>query len=105
MVYRGETPSVTTKHIREVLPSLLRLIGKSYSERPDLILHAWPEVVGNRLAPMTRALSFTNGVLLVHVNNSTLYSLLVQHDRPRILQNLRSRFPNTTIKNVVFRLE
>ncbi|MCP5470085.1 MAG: DUF721 domain-containing protein [Chlamydiales bacterium] len=105
MVYRGETPALTARHIRDVLPRVMRNIGKVYSDRPDLVLKAWPEIVGSKLAPMTRAISFIDGILVVHVKNSTLHSLLVQHDRPRILKSLRSKFPKTTIKSVVFRLE
>lgn len=105
MVYRGETPRPTSRHIREILPRILQDIGKVYKDRPDLILAAWPEIIGSKLASMTKAHSFINGILLVFVKNSTLYSLLVQHDRARILKNLRSKFPNTTIKSVVFRLE
>lgn len=100
--YDGPLP--TSRHIRQLLPRLLEDIGRKVDDRPDLILAAWPEVVGAELAPMARAVSFIEGVLTVHVSNSTLYSLLSQNDKPRLIKNLRDRFPNTMIKTIWFRL-
>jgi len=90
--------------MRELLPEVLRQIGAVFEERPDIVLAAWPEVIGEKLAPMAQAVSFYNGILVVKVKNSTLYSLLSQRDRPRILRSLRSRFPRTKILNIVFRM-
>ncbi len=97
-------PVSTSRHIRQLLPRLLEDIGKKFHERPDLIVAAWPAIIGERLAPMTQALSFTDGVLTIKVKNSTLYSLLSQHDKPRLIKNLRDQFPGTTIKTIYFRL-
>ncbi len=100
--YNGPIP--TTRHISQVLPSLLRNIGRKFQDRPDLVLASWPDVVGQKLAPMTQALSFSDGFLVVKVNNSTLYSLLTQNDKPRLIKNLRDKFPQTMIKSIVFQL-
>ena len=96
--------AVTTRQMSDLLPRFLIQVGEKLQERPDLILQAWPQIVGAQLAPMTRATAFKEGVLWVDVNNSTLYSLLSQHERGRLLGSLRSRFPTTDIKNIVFRL-
>lgn len=100
--YDGPIP--TTRHISQVLPSVLRDISQNFHDRSDLILAAWPEVVGEKLAPMTQALSFREGFLVVKVKNSTLYSLLSQSDKPRLIQNLRQKFPHVTIKSIVFQM-
>lgn len=100
----SDSTSVTTRHIRHVLPRLLESIGKLYQDRPDLILAAWPEVIGQHLAVMTQAMSFKEGILTVKVKNSTLYSLLSQNDKPRILKNLRDKFPQTVIKTIIFKM-
>lgn len=100
--YDGPLP--TTRHISQVIPRLLSDIGKRYQDRPDLIMAAWPEVIGQQLAPMTQAVSFQNGFLVVKVSNSTLYSLLCQNDKPRLIKNLRDKFPHATIKSIVFQL-
>lgn len=90
--------------MRDLLPHLLGQIGSLHKERPDLILLAWPEVIGEKLSPMTKAVSFADGILVVKVNNSTLYSLLSQHERGRLLKCLREKFPAAGIKNIAFRL-
>lgn len=94
----------TSRQLKELLPSVLSRIGGVYEERGDLVLAAWPEIIGSKLAGMTEAVSFESSVLVVKVKNSTLYSLLSQHDKPRILKNLRDKFPATSINNIVFRL-
>ncbi len=97
--------NLTSRQLNQLLPGVLARIGRIYQSRPDLILSAWPSVIGANLAAQTRATSFSEGVLFVSVKNSTLYSLLTQHDKPRIIQSLREKFPHTTIKTIVFRLE
>jgi len=94
----------TNKSIQQVLPGLLRRIGEVYKDRPDLILAAWPQIIGEKLAPMTKAVRFDEGVLIVKVKNSTLYSLLSQHEKFRLLQCLRERFPSVAIRNIIFRI-
>lgn len=95
---------LTSQPVAQILPRVLGKIGATYKQRPDLILAAWPELVGERLAPMTQAMSFVDGVLTVRVKNSTLHSLLNTKDKARILRSLREKFPQTTIKNVLFKL-
>lgn len=97
-------PGVTTHKVGDLLTNVLATIGDSFKERPDLLLAAWPEIIGQKLAPMTQAVSFCEGVLLVKVKNSTLYSLLNQNDKLKILNSLRQKFPKMQIKNVVFRI-
>ncbi len=97
-------PQPTSRHITQILPRILEEMGARFKDRPDLVLAAWPEVIGSQLAPMTEALSFQEGVLVVKVKNSTLYSLLTQNDKPRLIKNLRDKFPNVMIKTIAFRL-
>jgi hypothetical protein len=100
--YDGPLP--TTRHISQLLPSFLVEIGRKFEDRPDLVIAAWEDVIGAQLAPMTQAISFCDGFLTVRVKNSTLYSLLVQNDKPRLIKNLRDKFPGTLIKTIIFRL-
>ena len=97
-------PQLTTRHICQLLPRFLEDMGRRFEERPDLVLAAWPEVIGHHLAPMAQAISFMEGVLTVKVKNSTLYSLLTQNDKPRLIKNLRDKFPGTVVKTIFFRL-
>jgi hypothetical protein len=99
---RDETKT-TSKHLSQLLPRFLKEVSKSTQKRPDLLLAAWPEVIGEKLAPMTRAVSFEQGILLVKVKNSTLYSLLSQHEKGRLLKGLKERFPHAGIRDLLFR--
>jgi hypothetical protein len=92
----------TTKSLRQILPGVLKKIGKKYEERPDLILAAWPLLVGERIASMTTATTFVEGILTIKVKNSSLLSLLAQHERPRLLRELKAQFPNAKIRNIRF---
>jgi hypothetical protein len=100
--YDGKKP--TGREIKELLPGVLAKIGRIHGSRGEEILGAWPSIIGERLAGMTKAISFIEGVLTVKVNNSSLYSLLSQHERPKILLRLKERFPHTNIKNILFRM-
>lgn len=94
----------TNKQIKDLLPAMLDEIAALHQDRPDLILAAWSEIIGEKLAPMTRPVSFEKGILMVKVNNSTLYSLLSQHERVRLLNAMRKKFPSVEIKNIYFRI-
>lgn len=94
----------TAKEISQLLPQVLDKMGESFSKRPDLILAAWPELIGEKLAPMAQAISFSDGVLTVKVKNSSLYSLLTQHEKPRLMKAMQAKFPSVMIRNIIFRL-
>jgi hypothetical protein len=95
---------LTNKQLKDLLPKALNDVGAMQQGRPDLVIAAWPQIIGEKLAPMTKAVSFENGLLFVKVSNSTLYSLLSQHERGRLLKSLRDQFPNVEIKNIYFRI-
>lgn len=95
---------VTNKQLARLLPKMLERIAAIQKDRPDLIVAAWQEIIGEKYAPMAKAIGFENGILLVKVQNSTLYSLLAQHEKNRLLQMLRKRFPSIEIKTIHFRI-
>jgi hypothetical protein len=101
---RGEGAEQTNKQLKDLLPKALGKIGALHRDRPDLILAAWSQVIGEKLAPMTKAVSFDQGILVVKVGNSTLYSLLSQHEKGRLIRCLREKFPSVEIKNIHFRI-
>lgn len=96
--------AVTTHRVGDLLSAVLSQIGSVYQDRPDLVLAAWPDIIGDKLAPMTQAISLVDGVLTVKVKNSTLHSLLSRHDKFRILAALKERFPKVKVNNIVFRI-
>ena len=80
----------------DFLPYVLSQVGRLMEEDSSAVLQAWPDIIGATLAPMTQAVSYTEGVLTVRVKNSTLYSLLYQRDKPHLLRALKKRFPQVT---------
>jgi hypothetical protein len=99
--YDGSAP--TGRPIKEFLPGILSDLSAKLSDNPVQILDAWPEIVGNRISKMTRAVRFEDGVLRVQVKNSTLNSLLVEHEKPRLVAAFRKRFPKVTFRDIFFR--
>lgn len=97
-------PRRTNKHLKELLPQVLGQIGSMHKERPDLVMAAWKDIIGEKLFSMTKVISFENGILFVKVSNSTLYSVLSQQERGRLLHLLQKRFPSVEIKNIHFRM-
>ncbi len=95
---------LTTRRIGQLLPIVLSKIGEVYHQRADLIIAMWPNIIGPELAKMAQAVSFSNGILVVKVKNSTLHSLLSQNEKPRLLHMLRKRFPQIEIKTIYFRI-
>lgn len=108
--YYSRTPkdydgtALTARQVSDLLPGVLSKISESYQESPDVVIAAWPDIIGPQLAAMTQVVSFLEGVLTIKVRNSTLYSLLSQKDKARILNSLRVRFPNVKINNIFFRM-
>ncbi len=101
---RYDGTEATSRKLSDLLPSVLDKIGGISRQQGDLIMASWSEIIGSNVAKMTEAVSFSEGVLLVKVKNSTLHSLLSQHEKFRLLQLLRNKFPRADIKNIVFRI-
>ncbi len=96
--------TLTNKHLKDLLPSLLREIDGKRNERSDLILEGWAQIVDEKWRPMTQAISFEKGVLMVKVRNAALYSVLVQQEKEKLLKKLQEKFPEAGIKNIIFRI-
>ncbi|WP_194846935.1 DUF721 domain-containing protein [Candidatus Neptunochlamydia vexilliferae] len=98
--YDGSKP--TGKEVKELLPGMLAKLSAKCDYKPLQILEAWPEIVGERIGKMTRAVSFDEGVLRVQVKNSTLYSLLVEHEKRRLVTEFQKRFP--AVRDIWFKI-
>lgn len=94
----------TSRSVSDVLGAVMSKIGVAFKDRPDLILEAWPSIIGPQLAAMTQAVSCVDGVLTVKVKNSTLHSLLSRNEKHKLLAALKSRFPTGGVRNIVFRI-
>lgn len=94
----------TGKKIKDLLPEILTDLAKKAGERPYLIIEAWSEVVGERIAKMTRAVGFNDGILKVLVTNSTLLSLLAEHEKRRLTAIFQKRFPKVKFRDIFFKI-
>ena len=89
--------------LQELLPQMLGQFQKKIGDEGLELLEAWPEVAGPSVAKFTQALSFIEGVLTVLVKSSTLYSLLRQHEKARLLELMKKRFLKLEVRDIVFR--
>lgn len=96
--------ATTTHQVADVLSEVIFRIRENYQDCPHLVLASWPEIIGPQLAAMTEAVSFTDGILLIKVKNSTLHSLLSQNDKTKIMAFFKTKFPHIKLKNIVFRI-
>ncbi len=94
----------TTQSVADMLSTFLNRIQRARKDKPEEIIAAWPQLIGEKYAPMTQAIGFSSGVLRVIVKNSTLYSLLVQNEKPRLIRILRKQFPHADIRDIAFRI-
>jgi hypothetical protein len=94
----------TNKVVKDFLPKILQDIEKKYLNNPNLIIEYWPKIIGKKLAPMTKVLSFENNILYVSVKSSTLYSILTLHEKGKILKLLQAKFSEEIIKNIIFKI-
>ena len=96
---------LTSKKLTDMLPSAMRRIQTSYKVSPDLLLQAWPEIIGPSFSSFTRAIRFDENVLYIGVKNASVMSLLAHHaEKKRILACYHARFPHVPMKNIIFRL-
>ena len=102
-VYDGQKP--TSRKLQDLLPQVLGSLQWKYNAQPKLLLDEWANIIGDTLAPLTRAVRFEDGVLHVKVKNSTLLSLLHSPaDKQKILEAIRNALPGIVIRNILFRI-
>jgi hypothetical protein len=89
------------KKLAELVPDFMSDLGKKMKDPREEIFRFWVILIGEKMAPLTEPVSFADGILTVKVKSSTLYSLLVTHERPRLLARLQEKF---SIRNLIFRV-
>ncbi len=94
----------TGKSIDRLLQTILADLNKQAGRQGNEVLSGWAEVIGPKFAKLTEAAAIQDGVLTVKVKSSTLYSLLCQHEKPRLLARLQELFPLAGIRDIVFRI-
>ncbi|MCK4934117.1 MAG: DUF721 domain-containing protein [Simkaniaceae bacterium] len=100
--YQGLKP--TGREIKILLPMILDHYDQQFNLKSERVLDAWKEIVGDQIASMSSATSFDAGIIKVKVKNSTLLSLLVNHESVRLLKIFKERFPSHQIKKILFNI-
>lgn len=94
----------TNKVVKDFLPNLLHDLENKHLKNPKLIIEYWPKIIGKKLAPMTKVISFENNILYVSVKSSTLYSILTLHEKEKLLKLIQEKFSKELIKNIIFKI-
>lgn len=94
----------TSKSIQSLCPKFMQKLERNIDTQTEKVLIAWPQIIGERLAPMTRAERIEEGVLFVVVSNSTLLSLLAMKEKRTLLKKIREKFPKAAMKDIRFRI-
>lgn len=97
--FDGTNP--TGKKISDLLPKILIDIGSRTGDEKEAVFHFWFTLIGEKMAPFTQPLSLKNGVLTIKVKSATLYALLVQHEKTRLLKAFQANFQ---VQDIVFRI-
>jgi len=97
--FDGTTP--TGKKIGDLLPQILSGIGRPKEVEREALSQYWFSLLDEKAAGLTQIVSWKNGVLTIKVKSATLYALLCQHEKPRLLKALQRRFQ---VQDIVFRI-
>lgn len=87
----------------EVLSRLFVARGWGRRQAQLHLEKAWAEAVGSEGAKQTRVAGLRRGVLEVTVGNAVLLQELAHYQKRRLLEQMRSRLPGTTLTDLRFR--
>lgn len=97
--FDGTAP--TGKKISDLLPGILGEISGRAGDEKEALFQLWFTLMGEKMARFTQPVSWKNGVLTIKVKSATLYALLCQHEKARLLKALQAKF---TVSELVFRI-
>lgn len=93
--------ATTSKKISDLLPEVLADFSIEGNGGQEAISIEWRRLLGEKVACLTDVVSWVDGVFTVKVKSATLYSLLCQHEKPRLFKELKKKFP---IRKIIFRI-
>ena len=88
--------------LRQILGRLTKTYNIEKSINQHRAINIWKDIVGKRIAEVSKPTGIKNGKLHVHVNSSTWRNELMFH-RERIIQNLNEKLGDGTIQEIVLR--
>ncbi|MFO0876079.1 MAG: DUF721 domain-containing protein [Gemmataceae bacterium] len=100
---RREKPERGPEKLADILSQLFTARGWGRKQSRLHLERAWEEIAGPQYAPHTRVGTLRRGILEVQVNSAVLLQELTHFHRRRLLEQLRTRLPNTPIHDLRFR--
>lgn len=102
-ISQNENDFCIPKDISKLLPKVLLKIESKYKNNPLNVIESWPEIIGSKLAPYTKIVSFEDGILTIKVKSSTLYSLLNNYEKDKLLKKLQSIYSKKVVQKLYFK--
>lgn len=97
--FDGTSP--TGKKISDLLPEILSALAKQPLDEMQGVTQLWFALMGEKMARFTQVVSLKNGVLTIKVKSATLYALLCQHEKARLLKSIQAKFQ---VRELIFRV-
>ena len=97
--FNGTMP--TGKKIGDLLPEILQKIVKKEGPSHEAVFAFWYSLIGVKMGKLTQPISLKNRVLTIKVKSATLYALLCQYEKPRLLEAIQAKFQ---VEDLVFRI-
>ena len=91
----------TGKKISDLLPGILSALERQTVDEKQAVSQLWFTLMGEKMAPFTQVVSLKNGVLTIKVKSATLYALLCQHEKVRLLKSIQAKFQ---VRELIFRI-
>ncbi len=92
------------KTVGPLIEKVLRSYNLWQGYKQYLVVDKWDEVVGSELSAVTKAESFSNGVLRVAVKDSVwAYHLTML--KPRLLKKINNNAGEDIVKDIFFKIE
>ncbi len=88
--------------IGSVLKEFLKKIPQKKELKKGFVLHYWPQVVGKKIASVTRNVHFENDNLVVEVESSA-WRHEIHMSRFAIIKKLNEKAGSKVVKNLIVR--
>jgi Protein of unknown function (DUF721). len=91
----------TTILLSSLLPNVVKHLNHETADLQQAMILAWPNLVGERIATMTKILKVDYGTITVAVSNPSLHQVL-RTEKPKLLKAIQARLPQLKCHNIVF---
>lgn len=90
------------KKINAVIKEVIKEYGLEEKLKDTSVLNLWAEIVGERIAKISKATRIKNGKLTVSVDNPTWRNELI-FLKQEIINKINNRFKEEIVKDIIFR--